>query len=267
MSISEFSLELAIELSESVELFPVDLDDAWKWIGYSRKDKCLEMLKSNFIQGVDFLFLEKLHEKVDQPSRENKYGLTIEAFKMLGMMTSTSKGREIREYFLECEKRAKAANVAPIEPEPLRMRDNLRITQANLVNRLNEILMSGGSHEEINAVTNGLDVVRKTIGELQEPIESNPVASVKPTATNPIEHAIADFIYDRITITNHSSDFLTTHQLCEAFQKIESVLTFSRQFRKVLYLLHPQLKAMQHPNNQKRIGKNVETVVVGIQFS
>ena len=53
---NEFSIELAKQLVESEEEFPVDLDQAFIWLGYSRKDKAVEMLKTYFEQGVDLRF-------------------------------------------------------------------------------------------------------------------------------------------------------------------------------------------------------------------
>lgn len=50
----DFSIELAQDLLDSSEEFPVSLDDAWVWLGYSRKDKALDTLKSYFETGVDF---------------------------------------------------------------------------------------------------------------------------------------------------------------------------------------------------------------------
>ena len=40
---------------ESSDPFPVDLDDAWQWIGWYRKQQGKEVLIGNFIEGVDFL--------------------------------------------------------------------------------------------------------------------------------------------------------------------------------------------------------------------
>lgn len=41
-----------------------------------------------------------------------EYHVTIEAGKHIAMLSGTAKGREVREYFIECERKAKAATVA-----------------------------------------------------------------------------------------------------------------------------------------------------------
>ena len=40
----EFSHELALTLVQSTDQFPVDFDAAWKWIGYSTKQKAKNKL-------------------------------------------------------------------------------------------------------------------------------------------------------------------------------------------------------------------------------
>jgi len=50
-----FSQELATSFYNSNEAYPIDLDDAWVWLGYNQKSDCLSKLKSNFKEGQDFL--------------------------------------------------------------------------------------------------------------------------------------------------------------------------------------------------------------------
>ena len=111
----DFSKELAIALLESEEEYPVDLDDAWQWLGYSTKQKARNKLEENFKEGIDYT-INQMVKRVEGnngggSTRYNEIRLTIEAFKMMGMMTGTEKGREIRLYFLECEKAAKQKNL------------------------------------------------------------------------------------------------------------------------------------------------------------
>ena len=100
LSISRISL-----LIDSQDPFPISLDDAWKWLGYSRKDKALNTLKSNFTEGVDF---SPLRGKSPNGGRPSDFILiSIDCFKCLGMIAGTEKGREVRQYFLECEHQLK----------------------------------------------------------------------------------------------------------------------------------------------------------------
>jgi phage anti-repressor protein len=101
----DFSKDLALSLLESEEEYPVDLDKAWGWLGYNQKSDCLTKLKNNFEEGEDFSAKTLKRPSGGRPS--NCIMLTIECFKSLGMMTGTEKGKQIRKYFIECEKIAK----------------------------------------------------------------------------------------------------------------------------------------------------------------
>lgn len=106
-----FSKDLAITLLESADEYPVPLDNAWEWLGYATKQKAQKKLESNFEEGIDYNINQQVKvqtEGVRQVSRPYlQIMLTVEAFKMMGMMAGTEKGREIRIYFIECEKIAK----------------------------------------------------------------------------------------------------------------------------------------------------------------
>lgn len=104
-----FSKELAQQLVESVEQFPVDFDLAWVWMGYSRRDVAVRKLK-HFKDGVHFHQTVEMVERVQGGGRRLiRYRLTIDCFKSLAMMAQTEQGDQVREYFLECERIAKAA--------------------------------------------------------------------------------------------------------------------------------------------------------------
>ena len=113
-----FSINLAKALIESTEEFPVDFDDAWQWIGYTRKDSAKEKLTRNFEKDLDYsaIWRSVAHSKGSTASRSEKIFLTVDAFKSFCMMAGTEKGKEIRKYFLECEKIAKQAIVQQVSP-------------------------------------------------------------------------------------------------------------------------------------------------------
>lgn len=110
---SNFDLTIAQSLFDSSEKFPVDFDLAWKWLGYARKENALKnLLSDQFDDGVDFtgtataVCLDTGFQGLKIPK---KYFLTIDCFKTLGMLAKTKFGKEIRRYFLDCEKQAKDA--------------------------------------------------------------------------------------------------------------------------------------------------------------
>lgn len=100
-----FSIELAQRLVESENTFPVNLDQGYVWLGYAQKQNALNTLKSYFEEGVDFICSSMKSLTGGRPS--HSYYLTIETFKEMGMLAKTSQGKQVRKYFLECEKIAK----------------------------------------------------------------------------------------------------------------------------------------------------------------
>ncbi|MEH2174242.1 hypothetical protein [Nostoc sp.] len=105
-----FNKTLAVSLYDSDDLFPIDLDDAWQWIGWSKKQTASDTLKSNFIEGEDFL-RTGIKSTGGRPSEVLL--LSVECFKMLGMIAGTQQGKTIRKYFIECERIAKEKRDCP----------------------------------------------------------------------------------------------------------------------------------------------------------
>ena len=134
---NEFNIELAKQLVDSEEQFPVNLEEAWVWLGYPRKDSAVDTLKSYFEEEVDFRQSRKSNTG-GRPS--DSYYLNIACFKQLGMLSRTEQGRSIRNYFLECETVAK--QVTSISPDLtqalLKMQEQLNSLVVSQV-RLNQL--------------------------------------------------------------------------------------------------------------------------------
>jgi phage anti-repressor protein len=116
MSNLAFNQELAIALYESTEIFPVDLDDAWQWLGYAKKQNAKDKLTRNFEDNLDFRITQMRETKQDGSFSHcyEKIELTIDCFKSLGMMAGTEQGKAIRKYFLECERVVKQKASQPM---------------------------------------------------------------------------------------------------------------------------------------------------------
>ena len=117
---TNFSLDIAKELFDSVDQFPVDFDSAWQWLEYSTKGNGKKSFeKAGFIEGVDFCsFIQNDKRDVGATQRE-VIQLTIDCFKMWAMMSGTNKGKQVRLYFLECEKIAKQVTKTQVEQRQL----------------------------------------------------------------------------------------------------------------------------------------------------
>lgn len=87
-----------------------------EWMGYSRKDNAKASL-SKLIEGVDYLAL-KVQEQVRHQGgfravTKERILFSRDGFKQWGMLAGTDRGRQIRLYFIECEKRLQLGMAQP----------------------------------------------------------------------------------------------------------------------------------------------------------
>jgi len=110
---SELTPALVGEILHSDNPFPVLFCKALKWLGYSRKDHAKTALTSNFVADLDYTV--EVAPAVGRGRPSEIIRLTVDCFKALGMMAGTEKGREVRRYFLECERQLKEVRQAQLE--------------------------------------------------------------------------------------------------------------------------------------------------------
>jgi len=99
--------------------FVIDFESTWKWLGFSRKEKCKRLLHQHFIENVDYKVTddirfepdEKAASPIGEASFTNKHGghnketilLTVNTFKKLCLKSNTKKADEIHDYFIKLE--------------------------------------------------------------------------------------------------------------------------------------------------------------------
>ena len=92
--------------------FVVDLDDIWKWLGFSQKIRAKECLEKYFKLDIDYKTAfsdgKAVSEKepcIKQNGGHNKQTilLTIKCFKSLCLKAQTKKASEIHEYYMKME--------------------------------------------------------------------------------------------------------------------------------------------------------------------
>ena len=103
------TLEQVFSIYNSEQQYPVDFTDAWQWLGYTRKDNALRVLKANFQEHFDYSSLKRDTGKSSGGMRKPSidYYLTSDCFRLLAMLAQTDQGKQVRLYYLECEKRLK----------------------------------------------------------------------------------------------------------------------------------------------------------------
>lgn len=71
-----------------------------------------QVKRAMLVENRDYVVLAQKGENPAGGRPGLEYHLTIEAGKHIAMLSGTAKGREVREYFIECERKVKAAAVA-----------------------------------------------------------------------------------------------------------------------------------------------------------
>ena len=67
----------------------------------------------DFEEGIDFVVFHKDMKNSKGGRTSIEYAITVTMAKELAMVENNAKGKEVRKYFIECERQAKQANIAP----------------------------------------------------------------------------------------------------------------------------------------------------------
>jgi phage anti-repressor protein len=209
--------EQVAALVESSEQFPVDFEYAWQWLGYARKDSALRTLKTEFQKGAEFSTLSCKNPLGGRPSVS--YHLTNDCFKMLAMMAGTDKGREVRKYYLECERQLKQGAVTNIQPQQIdwqaitKLRHQIENTAPGALRTMLEqaaAQLLGQDYESALRITR----------EYAEPIALPQAApGLSPEVT--FEEAIDIFLNlsGYVAVTGNDRDFTHSSLLYEAYRR------------------------------------------------
>ena len=87
--------------------FIIDLDDVWKWVGFSQKIKGKQLLEKNFV--IDKDYIKSLYPSakplIHVKGGQNKeiFMLNINTFKKFCLKAGTKKADEIHDYFIKLE--------------------------------------------------------------------------------------------------------------------------------------------------------------------
>ena len=111
--------------------FCIDMEGAaaegqpiWQWMGYSRKDAAKRSLEK-LLEGVDYQSTEMWTVAGGTPRHVVLF--SHDGFKQWGMLAGTERGRQIRAYFIECEKQLQREMSQPtaLNSELSRMQSDL----------------------------------------------------------------------------------------------------------------------------------------------
>jgi len=125
--------------------FVVDLDNVWRWLGFTQKVTAKTMIETNFKLDVDYKIVTSDDSDDEQPShspdksgsdKPKKHGghnkqtikLTIRCFKLLCLKAQTKKAGEIHDYYLRLEE----IILMTVDEQTTQLRAQLEQTNAQL---------------------------------------------------------------------------------------------------------------------------------------
>jgi len=83
--------------------FSIDLDNIWKWLGFTQKISAKTVLEKNFKYEIDYKILDKEKNKIHGGHNKEKIMLTVKTFKLFCLKAGTKKADEIHDYFIKLE--------------------------------------------------------------------------------------------------------------------------------------------------------------------
>ena len=93
---------------DSTKDFVIDLDNVWKWLGFSQKDSAKRVIEKNFYINKDYKIFGP---QVGEAKKESRGGhnkeiimLNIDTFKKFCLKAGTKKADEIHDYFIKLER-------------------------------------------------------------------------------------------------------------------------------------------------------------------
>lgn len=120
--------------------FPIDFENAYKWIGFTEKGSAKKHLVKHFDQGTDFQFLTRKSKTqisgeltdtvIGRPS-ENIH-LTVDCFKSMCMTVCTEQSKRVRRYFLDLEERWRKGDLQ-LAGEIVQNYDRIHGTKTNVL--------------------------------------------------------------------------------------------------------------------------------------
>jgi anti-repressor protein len=169
-------------------------------LGYAKKQNAKNKLLNNFEQNIDYTLT---HVRVNSTQQGFKGGrpsedirLTIDCFKSLGMMAGTEQGKEIRKYFLNCERVVKEVIPAQVD----------RIRELEL-----QITLSQAETQKALAEKSVLDTRHLIVTTCPEPVQQK-ILGYKEVVT--VEYRDRQFEGDRLI---NDGTTVTKTELCDRY--------------------------------------------------
>ena len=82
--------------------FIIDLNDVWKWVGFTRKDHAKRLINKLFVIDIDYkIFFSKIEKSKQGGQNKETILMTINAFKKFCLKAGTKKADEMYDYYIK----------------------------------------------------------------------------------------------------------------------------------------------------------------------
>lgn len=160
---------------------------------------CKRMFEYGFIENQDYTILIKNDEKVSK-SNPVDYALTLDTAKEIAMLQRSEKGKQARQYFIECERIAKEKISKPLSPaEQLLANAQLLVDLERKQNEMDGRLKA--IEETRNEATKALLEAERSTDEVPEEttrVKIRRIINQYCNAKNADHRSVWHVIYDRL---------------------------------------------------------------------
>jgi len=173
-----------------------------------------QILRGRLLENIDYLVFPQKGENPQGGRPSKEYALTIEAAKMIAMMSGAPKGRCVREYFLECERRLN--NPA--------YKEAMRLIEAPVSEIAALLLKEAKAKEALEATVNVLAPKAAALERIAEAPDALCLRDAAKTLGLPEKQYIAWLLQTNVIYRNASGELrghalkerqgIVTHRLC-----------------------------------------------------
>ena len=152
----------------------------WKWAGYSNKDKAIYKTKQ-LVEGVDFLLYKNVKRTEGRGgNNKHQYLFTKDGFKHFLLMSKTNRGQQIRNYFIDVEKRygREIAEATPFDKAILKL--------TGVLDKFNDRIETNSFANTVN--TQAITEHTQEINNHEQRIQKLEKSNINKIRTNPKKH-------------------------------------------------------------------------------
>jgi hypothetical protein len=250
--------------------FIIDMENVWKWLGFSRKDPCKLVLTKNFTRDVDYIITSATYGAPQRPKKgggQNKETIlmNITTFKKLCLKADTKKADEIHDYFIKLEETLQEV----INEESNELRNQLQIQLRETETQLqNQRLQSEKEKEALRERT-----IIEHFPENTQCVYYGAIDNKTQTGESLFKFGNSNTLKKRVE--DHKKTF-DNFRLLNAF-KVENKFQIENEIKK-----HPILKMMRrnlsiqgqnqtelliHNMPVEEIDKMIQEIIIKIEFS